>query len=194
MVTLKGSDIDAFAARPDPKRPIALVFGPDAGLVRERVDAIIKAAVDDPADPFALARLEGDALAVVAAASALALDGVVDAAFAGRAPGVETQFAKVRAAGTYPGVIIGAALRQVAQLHRARLAIDSGTPISDAIPGLNFRRKTQVEAALAAWTPARLERIMAQLAEASLEVRRRPALAETIAQRALMATATAARR
>ncbi len=337
MVALKGSDIDAFAARPDPKRPIALVFGPDAGLVRERVDAIIKAAVDDPADPFALARLEGDALAdeptrlveeahtiplfggrravwvkaggrsfvaavetliaappaadcrvvieagdlrrnaplraicekssvvaalpcyvdgerelarlideemraagltitadarallasliggdrrasrsevrklalyahgkkaadvddvlaVVADASALALDGVVDAAFAGRAPEVETQFAKVRAAGTYPGVIIGAALRQVAQLHRARLAIDSGTPISDAIPGLNFRRKTQVEAALAAWTPARLERIMAQLAEASLEVRRRPALAETIAQRALMATATAARR
>src|SRR5256885_10441597 len=63
MVALKGSDIDAFAARPDPKRPIALVFGPDAGLVRERVDAIIKAAVDDPADPFALARLEGDALA-----------------------------------------------------------------------------------------------------------------------------------
>ncbi len=135
-----------------------------------------------------------DVLAVVADASALALDGVVDAAFAGRAPEVETQFAKVRAAGTYPGVIIGAALRQVAQLHRARLAIDSGTPISDAIPGLNFRRKTQVEAALAAWTPARLERIMAQLAEASLEVRRRPALSETIAQRVLMQTATAARR
>src|SRR6266851_498158 len=170
MVALKGSDIDAFAARPDPKRPIALVFGPDAGLVRERVDAIIKAAVDDPADPFALARLEGDALAdeptrlveemraagltitadarallasliggdrrasrsevrklalyahgkkaadvddvlaVVADASALALDGVVDAAFAGRAPEVETKLAKVRAAGTYPGVIIGAAL------------------------------------------------------------------------------------
>src|SRR6266550_5008198 len=63
MVALKGSDIDAFAARPDPKRPVALVFGPDAGLVRERVDAIIKAAVDDPADPFALARLDGDALA-----------------------------------------------------------------------------------------------------------------------------------
>src|SRR5882672_11493583 len=63
MVALKGSDIDAFVTRPDPKRPIALVFGPDAGLVRERVDRMIKAAVDDPADPFALARLEGDALA-----------------------------------------------------------------------------------------------------------------------------------
>src|SRR5215470_12039275 len=62
MVALKSGEIDSFVARPDPKRPIALVFGPDAGLVRERVDALIKAAVDDPADPFALARLEGDAL------------------------------------------------------------------------------------------------------------------------------------
>src|SRR5258708_26601025 len=63
MVALKSSEIDSFIARPDAKRPIALVFGPDAGLVRERVDALIKTAVDDPADPFALARLDGDALA-----------------------------------------------------------------------------------------------------------------------------------
>src|SRR5437879_3789973 len=55
MVALKTGEIDAFVARPDPRRPIALVFGPDAGLVRERVDALVKAAVDDPADPFALA-------------------------------------------------------------------------------------------------------------------------------------------
>ncbi len=63
MVALKTGEIDAFVARPDPRRPIALVFGPDAGLVRERVDALVKAAVDDPADPFGLARLDGDALA-----------------------------------------------------------------------------------------------------------------------------------
>ncbi len=63
MVALKSGETDAFIARPDPRRPIALVFGPDAGLVRERVDALIKTAVDDPSDPFALARLDGDALA-----------------------------------------------------------------------------------------------------------------------------------
>src|SRR5262252_8500700 len=63
MVALKSGEIDSFVARPDAKRPIALVFGPDAGLVRERVDALIKAAVDDPTDPFALARIDGDALA-----------------------------------------------------------------------------------------------------------------------------------
>src|SRR5438552_5925467 len=63
MVALKSSDIDSFVARPDPARAVVLVFGPDAGLVSERVDAIVRASVDDPADPFALVRLDGDALA-----------------------------------------------------------------------------------------------------------------------------------
>ena len=40
-----------------------LVFGPDAGLVRERASALVAAAVDDPGDPFQLARIEGDELA-----------------------------------------------------------------------------------------------------------------------------------
>src|SRR5262249_27682254 len=60
MVALKGSDIDRFAARPDPARPVVLVFGPDAGLVRERTQMLIRASVDDPQDPFQLARLDGD--------------------------------------------------------------------------------------------------------------------------------------
>ncbi len=341
MVALKSSEIDAFIARPDAKRPIVLVFGPDAGLVRERVEALVKSAVDDVADPFALARLDGDVLAdepsrlveeahtiplfggrravwvraggrsfveavetllaappaadcrivieagdlkrnaplrtlvekspvaaalpcyadgdrdlmrlideemraagltitpdartqlaaliggdrgasrseirklalygrgqsaielddvlaVVADASSLALDAAVDAAFAGRAGEAETQFAKARAAGTYPGVIVSAALRQVAQLHRARLAVEGGASVDEAvrsaIPGLHFRRKPLVEAAVSAWTAARLERIMARLAEASLDTRQRPALAEAVAQRALMATAEMAKR
>ena len=44
-------------------RPVVLVFGPDAGLVRERAEALIRASVDDPEDPFQLARLDGDDLA-----------------------------------------------------------------------------------------------------------------------------------
>src|SRR5262249_16694085 len=60
MVALKSADIDRFAARPDPARPVVLVFGPDAGLVRERTQILIRASVDDPQDPFQLARLDGD--------------------------------------------------------------------------------------------------------------------------------------
>ena len=63
MVAVKTADVDAFVARPNPARPVVLVFGPDAGLVSERVNAIVKASVDDINDPFALARLEGDAVA-----------------------------------------------------------------------------------------------------------------------------------
>src|SRR6202451_1161083 len=62
MVAIKAADVDAFVARPDPARPVMLVFGPDAGLVSERVTALVKASVDDMNDPFALARLEGEDL------------------------------------------------------------------------------------------------------------------------------------
>jgi DNA polymerase-3 subunit delta len=63
LVALRGKDIDSFLARPDPGRPIILLYGPDAGLVRERADALMASAVDDPNDPFSLVRLDGDELA-----------------------------------------------------------------------------------------------------------------------------------
>jgi len=340
VVALKGPDIERFVTRPDPARPIVLIFGPDAGLVHERTEALVRASVDDPADPFQLARLDGDDLAgeptrlveeantiplfggrravwvkaggrnfapavealvasaspdcrviieagdlrrnaplraiceraknavalpcyadaerdlvrliddemrdaglaissearaalvpllggdrlasrhevrklalfargkprvelddvmaVVADASTLALDGLVDAAFAGRTGELEVQFGKARTAGTAPGTIVSAALRQVAQLHKARLAVEDGASVGEAAaaiqPFVHFSRKAAVEAALRIWTSARLERAMTQLAEATLETRRQSGMAEAIAQRALLALAVNARR
>jgi DNA polymerase-3 subunit delta len=337
MVALKGADIDRFVARPDPGRPVVLVYGPDAGLVRERTDALIRACVDDPRDPFALARLDGDELAaeparlieeastmpllggrravwvkagaknfvpaveallaapapdcrvvieagdlrktsplctlveraktavalpcyidqekdlarliddemraasltiapearaalipliggdrlasreelrklalyargkksvelddvmaVVADASALAVEAIVDAAFAGRTGEVEFQFAKARTAGTSPGSILSAAQRQLSALHKARLAVEDGRPIGEAAKGTfaHFSRMPLVEAALRIWTSTRLERVMAQLADAALEARRQAGMAEAIAQRALLSLAVNAR-
>jgi DNA polymerase-3 subunit delta len=140
-----------------------------------------------------------DVMAVVADASALALDQLIDAAFAGRAAEVEKEFAKATNAGTAPYAAVGAALRQVERLHAIRLMIEaSGMSATDAVeqvqPPIHFRRKPLVEAALKNWTAARLARAMSALAEASLESRRQPALAEAIAQRALLQIATAARR
>ncbi len=341
MTAIKTSDADAFVARPDPARPIVLVFGQDAGLVRERAESIIRASIDDPKDPFALAHLEGDqlasepsrlveeahtmplfggrravwvkpstrnfapavealltaappvdcrvvieagdlrktsplraicekarhaaviacyaddeqslgrlidtemreakltiapdardalvtliggdrrasrseirklalyahgkdrvelddVLAVVADASALALDGVVDATFAGRTGDAETQFAKALGAGTSAGTIMFATLRHVTQMHKARLAIDAGDRVEQAlysfIPPVHFRRQNQVKAALNAWSAPRLARAMEQLADAALNVRRTPALAEALSQRALLSLSLTARR
>jgi len=139
-----------------------------------------------------------DVMAVVADASSLALDGLVDAAFAGRTSELEIQFGKARTAGTAPGTIISAALRQVAQLHRARLAVEDGASVSEAAAGIqpfvHFSRKAAVEAALKIWTSTRLERAMSQIAEATLETRRQSTMAEAIAQRTLLALAVNSRR
>src|ERR1700709_2787832 len=62
MVALRGIHIDVFLARPDSGRPIILLYGPDAGLVRERANALLASAVDDPNDPFSMVRLDGDEL------------------------------------------------------------------------------------------------------------------------------------
>src|SRR5215467_11832868 len=63
MVALKAAEVEGFMTRPDPGKPIVLVFGPDAGLVRERAAALVRTCVDDPSDPFGFAILEGDTLA-----------------------------------------------------------------------------------------------------------------------------------
>ena len=340
MVALRGKEIDAFLARPDPGRPIILLYGPDAGLVRERADALLASAVDDLNDPFSLVRLDGDELsaepsrlvdeamtvplfggrrairvragsrsfasgvdtladsplkdcrivieagelrpesplrkaceraktavaiacypdgerdlakliddelrhsnlriaaearatltallggdrqasrnelkklalyahgktevtlddvmAVVADASELKVDPIVDGAFAGKPDLVETEFAKAMVAGIYPGVTISAAQRQAAWLHKSALAIAEGTPISTLLdsgfPRLHFSRKTNVETALRNFNAARLLSTIDQLASAALEMRKQTPLAAVIAQRALLSIAVNAKR
>ncbi len=341
MTALKTTDIDSFIAKPDAARPVVLVYGPDTGLVRERVETLVRGAVDDITDPFSLARLEGDdlsanpgrlveeaytvplfggrravwlrvgprhnaapavealladpprdcrviieagelrktaplrsvcekartaaviacypdnerdvgrlideemraenltiapdaraalaallggdrlasrsevrklvlyargkgrielddVLAVVTDASALGLHGVIDAAFAGRLADVDQQYGKALADGASPGALISAAQRHVAQLHRMRLAIDDGARAQEAMmrtpPPVHFSRQSAVETALRLWSSPRLMRVMQQLADMALDIRRQPALALALGQRAFMAVAMAARK
>jgi DNA polymerase-3 subunit delta len=340
MVALRGREIDAFLARPDPGRPIILLYGPDAGLVRERADALLASAVDDPTDPFSLVRLDGDELsaepsrlvdeamtiplfggrrairiragsrsfasgldtladsplkdcrivieagelrpesplrkacerartavaigcypdgerdlakliddelrvsslriaadaraslmallggdrqasrnelrkltlyahgesevtlddvmAVVADASELKIDPIVDGAFAGKPELVETEFAKAMIAGAYPGMIISAAQRQAAWLHKSALAVAEGTPVASLLdsgfPRLHFSRKPNVETALRNFNAPRLLTIIEQLASAALETRKQASLAAVIAQRTLLSIAVNAKR
>jgi DNA polymerase-3 subunit delta len=137
-----------------------------------------------------------DVAAVVSDASALAVEDIVDAAFAGRPGELETQLGKARTAGTSAGSILFNAQRQLAQLHKWRLGIEQGRPFSleGLQPPLPFRRRPLVEAAIKSWTAARLAKAMADLADAVLQSRCNPGLAETIAERALLAIAAGARR
>lgn len=53
---------DAFVQSPDSGVHAMLLYGPDAGLVRERAAAAAKATVPDVDDPFQVSDLDGDAL------------------------------------------------------------------------------------------------------------------------------------
>ena len=48
-------DADAFLSSPDPAARAVLVYGPDAGLVCERVEALVKGVAGDLSDPFRVA-------------------------------------------------------------------------------------------------------------------------------------------
>lgn len=54
---LSGTRIDAFVRNPDQAARAVLVYGPDAGLVRERAEALVRHVVADIADPFCVAEL-----------------------------------------------------------------------------------------------------------------------------------------
>ena len=338
MTALKAAQVDAFVAKPNPAQPVVLVYGADAGLVRERAEALVRASVDDLNDPFSLVRLEGDLVAseparlveeantiplfggkravwvkagarnfapavevllgaapkecrvvieagelrknaplralcekaknaavlacypdsekdlprlidsemqaagltiapearaalvpllggdrlasrselrklalyahgkarveledvaaVVTDASALALDALIDATFAGRLADVEFQYTKARNAGTSSGAILFAAARHASLLHKARLAVDDGQSADSAVGAmwLHFSRVPLAQAALKAWPSARLQAAIGQIADATLQSRLNADLAEAIIQRLLLSMAMAARR
>jgi DNA polymerase-3 subunit delta len=137
----------------------------------------------------------GDVAAVVANASALAVDAVIDAALIGRYAELDAEFAKLMTAGTSPGQIFWAGQRQLSDLHKLRLTVEDGSTV-DAVmqswPRAQFRREQQVRAALRIWTASRLADAMVQFGKAALDVRQQADLAEPITQRALMALASTA--
>ena len=100
--------------------------------------------------------------------------------------------------GIYPGVIISAAQRHAAGLHKSAIANAGGTPLSTVLdsgfPRLHFSRKGNVETALRNFNAARLLAIIDQLAIAALDMRKQPTLAAVIAQRTLLSIAVNAKR
>jgi DNA polymerase-3 subunit delta len=136
--------------------------------------------------------------AVVTDVSALAMDAVVDAAFAGDPGQVEAGYARLVREGVAPASMLAAALRHALVLLGHRIDIDEGgrtvTGVVEAWRGLHFRRRGTVERQLRAWTSADLGRRIADLQRDLLASRRTAVLADVIAAAALLATARQAAR
>ncbi len=63
LMKIPPSRIHSLLTSPDPALRVFLVYGPDAGLVRERANALAKISVPDPNDPFASVLLPAAGLA-----------------------------------------------------------------------------------------------------------------------------------
>lgn len=59
---LTGARVETFLRAPDPAAQVVLVYGPDRGLVRERLKRLTLTVVDDAADPFRVVELSAAAL------------------------------------------------------------------------------------------------------------------------------------
>ena len=59
---IEARDADRFIASPPKNLRVALVFGPDAGLVQERAEALLKSVTPDLTDPFNVADFEEAAI------------------------------------------------------------------------------------------------------------------------------------
>jgi len=138
-----------------------------------------------------------DVDAILSDVSSLAMDSVVDAAFAGDGAGLEVGSRRLAAEGVSASTVLGAALRHALMLLPARLAVEEGRPVGAVVEGmraLHFRRKPLVERHLQRWTSASLTQAVAQLQQSLLDTRRLAGLDDTIAAKTLLDLARAARR
>ena len=135
--------------------------------------------------------------AIVADASAIATDLVVDAAFTSNLPALETAFRKTVGSSAEAGTVLLAAARHASWLHRTKVEIESGQSVDSVLGqlsryGISFKRKFVVERQLKAGVEP-LFRAATRLGEAVGQARRNPDLAQSMAGRALWSVALSLR-
>ena len=138
-----------------------------------------------------------DIEAAISDVSSLALDSVVDGAFAGDGRAVDEGIQRLAAEGTSPSTLLGAALRHAFALLAARLEVEAGRGIAEVAGswrGLHFRRKDAVMRQLGAWRSPALTRAVEVLQAAILTSRCSPDLGAALAARTLLDIALEARR
>jgi DNA polymerase-3 subunit delta len=130
---------------------------------------------------------------IVADASAPASDDAVDGAFLGKIAMIEEPARRAFADGVDPGVLIGAALRHAALLHRARLELEAGRSRMEIENShgraVHFKRAPRFKTQLSNWSAEAAQRALEILAEAMPRIRREPRLAQMTAVRALWSVA-----
>jgi DNA polymerase III subunit delta len=175
----------------DAKETLIELVGSDRLSTRGEIEKLIFYAAETKRITLA------DVRAVIADASALAIDDVVDAAAAGDAKAALRALSRARASGTSPASIINAAIRHLSQLHRFALQIEAGEgDVEEMLKRgrVFFRRIDDYKAALRRLGSHSIESALISLGEAELQSRRSADLGGAIAERALLSLAERGKR
>jgi DNA polymerase-3 subunit delta len=174
----------------DAKEALVSLVGSDRLSTRAEIEKLIFYVGD--AKRITLA----DVRAVVADASGLAIDDVLDAASAGDSKAALRALTAARAEGTSPASILNAAIRHLSTLHRMSLQIEAGEDTESVLKRnrVFWRRTEDHKRALRRFGSRTIESVLVSLGEAELETRRSSALADVIAERAILVLAERGKR
>lgn len=163
MVRAAGKSIDRAS-----RDHLAGLLGGDRQTSRREIEKLLLYAGTDPAIG------EEHIEAVVGDTAQREQAMLVDAVFAGRLPAIDLAQAKLSSEGLEPGVMLGAVLRQALSLLKARQAVEAGRGVRDVVATMRlpYPRIATTEAALNAWTTAKLTEAIALLGNAVLAARR----------------------
>ncbi len=172
------------------KETLVSLVGSDRLSTRAEIEKLIFYAGDTKKITLA------DVRAVVADASGLAIDDVLDAAAAGDSKAALRALAAARAEGTSPASIINAAIRHLSSLHKMSLQIEAGEDAESVLKRnrVFWRRMDGHKRALRRLGSRSIESALIALGEAELEARRSSGLADAIAERAMLSLAERGKR
>jgi DNA polymerase-3 subunit delta len=132
-----------------------------------------------------------DVLTLCADNAALVLDEIVDAAGSGHAARLDEALDRALAASVNPQQLLASALLHFSALRRWRSEVDAGRSVRDVLEGArprpHFSRKATLEQQLRLWSDEALAAACERLHLATADARKRYAVQETIASRALLA-------
>jgi len=174
-----------IAVAPDVITTLRDILGNDREVTRRELEKLELYAAESK-------RLtEDDVLTLCADNASLAIDDITDSAGAGRAEALDIALTRALSVAVNPQQILAAALSHFTTLRRWRVDVDAGRSVRDVLdnsrPKPHFSRRSSMEQQLRLWSDAALGGALARLHAATAESRRRPALAESILRRNLLA-------
>jgi DNA polymerase-3 subunit delta len=163
------------------------LLGTDRRLARSELDKLAL---------FAHGRRQIDVTdidAVCGDTASATLDEALDRAFEGETIAAARALARLAAAGESGTRILSAAIQALAALDRFRAEIDSGGSLDQVLrtarPPVFFQRQASLRRQLRLWDAAALASAAATVHAALTDIRQRPALEATIAERTVLALA-----